>query len=100
MHRPCLASRCVLGIAIAVLLLAKGPVTAQAPSRPDFVPVTDAMLQDPDPATDWLMWRHAQGWGYSPLDQIDRRNVNELRLAWSRVLAPGWVSWKEAMSRW
>ena len=22
----------------------------------DFVPVTDAMLQDPDPA-DWLMWR-------------------------------------------
>ena len=89
MHHRCLASRCVLGIAIAVLLLARGPVTAQAPSRAGFVPVTDAMLQDPD-AADWLMWRRTlDGWGYSPLDQIDRDNVGELRMVWSRALAQG-----------
>ena len=51
-----------------------------------FVPVTDAMLQDPDDG-DWLMWRRTlDGWGYSPLDQIDRDNVGDLRLVWSRGL--------------
>ena len=52
-------------------------------------PVTDAMLQDPDPA-DWLMWRRTlDSWGYSPLEQITRENVHELRLVWSRALTPG-----------
>ena len=54
-----------------------------------FTPVTDAMLRDPDPA-DWLMWRRTlDSWGYSPLDQIDRGNVDELRMVWSRALTPG-----------
>jgi alcohol dehydrogenase (cytochrome c) len=57
--------------------------------RAEFVPVTDAMLQNPDPA-DWLMWRRTLNhWGYSPLDQIDRRNVRELRLVWTRPLYEG-----------
>jgi alcohol dehydrogenase (cytochrome c) len=61
--------------------------SAQAADR-EFVPVTDAMLQQPDPA-DWLMWRRtADSWGYSPLDQIDRRNVRTLQLAWSVELEP------------
>ena len=51
--------------------------------------MTDAVLQDPDPA-DWLMWRRTlNGWGYSPLDQITRENVGELRMVWSRALTPG-----------
>ena len=55
----------------------------------DFVPVTDATLEDPDPAN-WMMWRRTlDSWGYSPLDQIDRDNVRELRLVWSRPLADG-----------
>jgi alcohol dehydrogenase (cytochrome c) len=55
----------------------------------EFVPVTDAMLQNPDPA-DWLMWRRTlDNWGYSPLDQIDRRNVAQLKLVWTRQLADG-----------
>jgi len=29
------------------------------------------------------------GWGYSPPDQIDRANVGDLRMVWTRVLAPG-----------
>jgi PQQ-dependent dehydrogenase (methanol/ethanol family) len=48
-----------------------------------IVPVTDAMLETPDPA-DWLMWRRtADSWGYSPLAFIDRRNVARLTVAWS-----------------
>jgi PQQ-dependent dehydrogenase (methanol/ethanol family) len=48
-----------------------------------IVPVTDAMLENPDTA-DWLMWRRtADSWGYSPLDLIDRRNVARLTVAWS-----------------
>ena len=67
-------------------------VAAEAPNRAQgesFVPVTDAMLQDPDPA-DWLMWRRTlDGWGYSPLDAITRENVGDLRMVWSRALQPG-----------
>ena len=47
------------------------------------------MLQNPAPG-DWLTWRRTlDGWGYSPLDQIDRGNVGDLRMVWSRALAPG-----------
>ncbi len=47
-----------------------------------FVPVSEATLLDPDPG-DWLMYRRTyDGWGYSPLDQINRDNVHELTLAW------------------
>ena len=51
--------------------------------------VTDAMLQDPDPA-DWLNWRRTlDGWGYSPLDEITTDNAQQLQLAWSWGLAEG-----------
>ncbi len=60
-----------------------------AQQTPELSPVTDAVLQDPDPA-DWLTWRRTPDhWGYSPLDQIDRGNVRELRLVWTRPLASG-----------
>ena len=72
-----------------MLSLATAPATAQSGSSGDFVLVTDAMLQEPDPA-DWLMWRRTlDSWGYSPLDQITRQNVDELRMVWSRALTPG-----------
>ncbi|RUA00135.1 MAG: pyrrolo-quinoline quinone, partial [Candidatus Neomarinimicrobiota bacterium] len=52
-------------------------------------PVTDAMLENPDPA-DWLNWRRTlDGWGYSPLDQITTDNVHQLQLVWSWQLGPG-----------
>ena len=52
-------------------------------------PVTDAMLRDPDP-NDWLMYRRTyDGWGYSPLDAIDRGNVGDLQLAWVWAMADG-----------
>src|SRR5947209_5499899 len=44
----------------------------------DFKPVTADMLLKPDPA-DWLMWRRTyDGWGYSPLDQINKTNIKNL----------------------
>ena len=56
---------------------------------PERVPVTDAMLRDPDPA-DWLIYRRTyDGWGYSPLDQITRDNVDDLRLAWVWAMGDG-----------
>jgi len=51
-----------------------------------LTPVTDAMLQNPSPS-DWMMWRRTyETLGYSPLRQIDRSNVKQLRPAWSWVL--------------
>lgn len=70
--------------------VAPGPTpTPVAPPRP-MTPVTDAMLQNPAPG-DWLMWRRTlNGWGYSPLTEINRNNVRGLALAWSRPLVtPG-----------
>jgi alcohol dehydrogenase (cytochrome c) len=53
------------------------------------VPVTDAMLQNP-PAGEWLTWRRGFDYqGFSPLQQVTRSNVNNLRLAWSWALSPG-----------
>ena len=73
----------------AALLLGAAPGLAAAQSADAFTPVTDAMLQAPAPE-DWLMWRRTlDGWGYSPLDQIDRDNVGELRMVWSRALTAG-----------
>ncbi|PWK55128.1 alcohol dehydrogenase (cytochrome c) [Silicimonas algicola] len=52
-------------------------------------PVTDEMLLNP-PDGDWLMWRRTyNGWGYSPLDQINKENVGDLQLAWSWAMTPG-----------
>ena len=74
--------------AVAVFaLLSAWQANAQVPEP--FAPVTDAMLQNPDPE-DWLMWRRTlDTWGHSPLTQINRNNVADLRLVWTRALGPG-----------
>jgi alcohol dehydrogenase (cytochrome c) len=47
-----------------------------------FIPVTDSDLRSPPPG-DWIQWRgNPQGWGYSPLSQINTENVHQLQLAW------------------
>jgi alcohol dehydrogenase (cytochrome c) len=75
-------------LAATILLGSLISISADAQQR-EFVPVTDAMLENPDPA-DWLMWRRTQGhWGYSPLEEIGRGNVQDLRLVWTRPLNPG-----------
>lgn len=63
------------------------PVYAQGAG--DFVPVTDAMLVNPDPE-DWLLYsRTYDAQRYSPLDQINQSNVAELAPVWKKPLAPG-----------
>ena len=55
----------------------------------NYVPVTDAMLRNPDP-NDWLMIRrdyHANN--YSPLNQITADNVKDLRLQWIWAMNEG-----------
>ena len=89
MHHSFPVGRCASLLAATLLLATAGPVAAQSSTDTEFVPVTDAMLQDPADG-DWLMWRRTlDGWGYSPLDQIDRENVGDLRMVWTRALAQG-----------
>ncbi len=74
--------------AASVLLVGAAEATSSAQDR-GYVPVTDAMLEQPDPA-DWLSWRRTlDGWGYSPLNQINTDNVHQLQLVWSWPLGPG-----------
>ncbi|MFT5320568.1 MAG: alcohol dehydrogenase (cytochrome c) [Pseudohongiellaceae bacterium] len=48
-----------------------------------YMAVTDARLQNPE-AENWLMFRRTyDGWGYSPLDDIDTGNVRNLKPVWS-----------------
>lgn len=55
----------------------------------DFVPVTDSVLNHPD-SSDWLRWRRDNSAsGYSPLDQVNRQNVQKLRLAWAWGMESG-----------
>ena len=78
-----------LAILSTALLLTAGAGAASAQPARDFTPVTDAMLQDPAPG-DWLSWRRTlDGWGYSPLNEINRDNVHRLRMVWSRALSAG-----------
>jgi alcohol dehydrogenase (cytochrome c) len=56
---------------------------------PNFVTATDQMMRAPRPEN-WLIHRgNYQAWGYSPLDQINKANVKNLQLVWSRAMEPG-----------
>jgi len=72
------------------LVLALGcALGAAAAEDKSFAPVTDKMLQHPDDG-DWLMWRRTlNGWGYSPLKQIDKGNVAKLKQVWSQPMGTG-----------
>jgi len=75
--------------ATSVSLLAVQTAIAQDNPIDGITTVTDEMLLNP-PDADWLMWRRTyNGWGYSPLDQINRDNVGELELVWSWGMSPG-----------
>ncbi len=75
--------------AIALILLLGASLPGLAQDARELVPVTDEMLREPA-AGDWLMWRRTHdGWGYSPLDAIDRGNVDQLRLVWTHGVGEG-----------
>ena len=79
------------------LLMSQSPVPAQqqkgkggppAPVPPllqNYSPVTAERLKNPADG-EWLMIRRTyNGWGYSPLNQINATNVSKLRLVWSTI---------------
>jgi alcohol dehydrogenase (cytochrome c) len=79
----------IAGRIVAATALLCTAIAQAADTAPPFVPVTDAMIQNPDP-NDWLSWRRTlDSWGYSPLDQITTANVNQLRMIWVRPLDAG-----------
>src|SRR5689334_23863528 len=56
-----------------------------------YVPVTQQMLENPSP-DDWLMYsRTYDAQRFSPLKQITRQNVAQLKVAWSAELGTGTV---------
>ena len=78
-----------LAVLSTALLVTAGAGVSTAQPTGDFTPVTDAMVQDPAPG-DWLSWRRTlDGWGYSPLNEVNRDNVRQLRMVWSRALSAG-----------
>jgi alcohol dehydrogenase (cytochrome c) len=61
----------------------KATIAAREAKLATLTPVTDAMLRNP-PVADWLMWRRRyDAQGFSPLTQINRGNVKNLRMSWS-----------------
>ncbi len=65
------------------------PAPKKANPLDKITPVTDASLQNP-PTGEWLTWRRGfDDQGFSPLKQITKSNVNNLRVAWTWTLSPG-----------
>jgi alcohol dehydrogenase (cytochrome c) len=76
-------SSCVTAAVIGVFATQASAQTA------DFKPVTETTLANPDPA-DWLMVsRTFDEQRFSPLNQINKSNVGQLRMAWARGLPDG-----------
>ena len=84
---------------LLVVLSALAQAQAPAPAAPrptktlrpvrNFVAVTDQVIREPK-REDWLIYRgNYQGWGYSPLDRINKTNVENLQLVWARAMEPG-----------
>jgi PQQ-dependent dehydrogenase (methanol/ethanol family) len=78
------------GVVAAIASVFAAQAFAQtAPKITDFKPVTEAVLENPDPA-DWLMLsRTFDEQRFSPLKDINKSNVAQLRMAWTRGLPAG-----------
>ena len=87
--RLLLSSAMAGALLIAATPLALAQDTSAASPLDSLQPVTDDMLKNPDDG-DWLMWRRTyDGWGYSPLDTINKDNVKGLDVAWTWSLTNG-----------
>jgi len=92
---------------LAALRVPRNPVAKASPMMPlsplsppvpkvylpnpldQFTSVSEATLRHPSPG-DWLLWRRTyDDQGFSPLRQITRQNVEELRVSWAWTLPTG-----------
>ena len=73
-------------ISIVIISFAQqqpAPADPMPAALQNYQPVTAERLKNPE-AGNWLMIRRTyDGWGYSPLDQINTQNVSRLRPVWS-----------------
>jgi alcohol dehydrogenase (cytochrome c) len=68
-------------------ILAPAQVVTQVVKN--YEPVTEQMLENPNP-NDWLMYsRTFDAQRFSPLKQINKQNVNQLHLVWERAMGAG-----------
>ena len=73
----------------ALLLFIAFNLSSVFSQQSSFRALTQDQLNNPD-SEDWLMWRGGhENWGYSPLDQINRDNVSDIRMVWSYAIGPG-----------
>ena len=78
--RVVIAGAAAVGLAAGLMMTS--PIATTAGQAPRYTPVTDARLRDPEPRN-WLMYRGTyNGWGFSPLDQINAQNVADLKPVW------------------
>src|SRR5436305_9777574 len=74
--------------ALALLVFVSFKVIAQQPGR-NLVPLTEENLRNPSP-NDWVMYnRTYDAQRFSPLKQINKSNVGQLKLAWSVTQSAG-----------
>ena len=74
----------ISALVASLVFAATAPAIAQVKN---YKPVTQEMLLNPSP-NDWLMYsRTYDAWRYSPLKQINKKNVKQLRIAWVHGLA-------------
>ena len=82
----------VLACLVGFQLLQAGAALGQ-PEERDWEPVSDERLLSPE-AGDWMSFRRTYDvTGFSPLDQINRETVGDLRLVWAYSMRDGsrWV---------
>ena len=73
----------------AVAQAQQGPAAKSGNPLEKISPVTESVLRNP-PAADWLMGRRTyDNQGYSPLDQINTKNVRNLKVAWTWSMTSG-----------
>ncbi len=76
-------------LSLVVLGFWGGIMPAAVAQVENFAPVTQEMLENPSP-NDWLMFnRTYDAQRFSPLNQINKQNVDRLRMVWSRGLPEG-----------
>ena len=87
----------MLAAALPAMAPRAQPASGPTPINPllaAYQPVTTERLKNPDPG-EWLMIRRTwDGWGYSPLTQINTRNVSRLQPVW--IFSTGQTNGHEA----
>jgi alcohol dehydrogenase (cytochrome c) len=78
----------VVGLFALITFVVAAQSPTPAPQRP-FTPVTQKMLEDPSP-NDWLMFsRTYDAQRFSPLKQITKQNVADLKRVWNVEMGAG-----------